>query len=61
MAKKVIREGQKKFKTTCQECGTFFSYELEDVRGHGGARSVDCPVCGLVVHAPDVGPSPPAV
>jgi hypothetical protein len=46
MAKKILKEGQTKFKTTCEECGTLFSYELEDVRGRGCNRTVSCPSCG---------------
>lgn len=45
MATRIIKEGQKKFITTCSQCGCEFEYELEDI---GAGNIVNCPCCGHI-------------
>ena len=47
MAKKIIREGSTTFHMDCPECGTYFTYESEDVRHNyvRGGEWVTCPFC----------------
>jgi predicted Zn finger-like uncharacterized protein len=45
--KNIIAKGINKYRGTCPECGTIFTYEREDVHHdyvHGGER-VSCPHC----------------
>lgn len=47
MTKRILEEGSTTFHARCTECGTHFSYELEDV-GHNymlGGDWVSCPKC----------------
>jgi DNA-directed RNA polymerase subunit RPC12/RpoP len=48
MAIKIIKEGVDKFRATCGNCGTTFSYEMEDVHTNylKGGEQVSCPHCG---------------
>ena len=42
----IIKKGPEKFITTCQKCGTKFSYELEDLWSILLSPYLCCPVCG---------------
>lgn len=48
MTKEIISKGVDRYKTTCPECGCYFSYERGDVHTNyvrGGER-ISCPSCG---------------
>ena len=49
MAKKIIKEGKKKFMAVCSTCGCEFEYEMEDIN----CEVVTCPDCGRGVKHPD--------
>ena len=59
--KKIIEEGKKEFVTTCNICGTKFSYELNDIMNFGDIHPyVKCPVCTeTCYHYVDVTPPTP--
>lgn len=50
--KQIVREGAKRFKGHCGECGCRFTYEREDVhRNYAvGHDQVSCPGCGHSVY-----------
>ena len=46
----IIERGPEKFITTCQKCGTKFSYELKDLWNNLLTPHVKCPVCEEVCY-----------
>jgi len=48
MAKKIIERGSTTFRASCNECGTRFTYEPEDVHRDyvRGGEWTSCPHCG---------------